>query len=84
MLAFRFAIIFLAAARLIPRGAQDSPSQIEIILPFGRSSRRTGRFGGIFDHPCDYPYGETDGEANLWRLSIGTLLAQQHQTMYVI
>ena len=73
MLAFRFAVIFLGAAGLIPRRAQDAPPQIEIILPFVRSSRRTGRFGDVFSHPCDYPYGETDGEVNLWRLSNDTL-----------
>ncbi len=65
MLAFRFAIIFLGAAGLIPRRAQNTPPQIEIILPFGRSSRRARRFGDVFGHPCDYPYEETDGEVNL-------------------
>ncbi len=34
MLAVRFAIIFLGAAGLIPRRAQNTPPQIEIILPF--------------------------------------------------
>ena len=62
MLAFGFAIIYLGATGLIPRRAQDAPSQIEIILPFVRSSRRARRFGDVFGHPCDYPYEETDGE----------------------
>ncbi len=42
MLAVVLAIIFLGAAGLIPRRAQDAPPQIEIILPFARSSRRRG------------------------------------------
>ena len=62
MLAFGFAIIFLGATGLIPRRAQNAPSQIEIILPFVLSSRRARRFGDVFGHPCDYPYEETDGE----------------------
>jgi len=41
MLAVRFVIIFLGAAGLIPRRAQNAPAQIEIIRPFVRSSRRT-------------------------------------------
>ncbi len=39
VLAIVLAIIFLRAARLIPRCPQNTPAQIEIILPFGRSSR---------------------------------------------
>ena len=65
MLAVRFTVIFLGTARLIPRGAQNTPPQIEIIFPFRRSSRRAGRFGDVFNHPCDYSYGGTDREANL-------------------
>ena len=40
MFAVRFTIIFLGAARLIPRSAQNTPSQVKIILPFSGSSRR--------------------------------------------
>ena len=65
MLAVRFAIIFLGAAGLIPRCAQNTPPQIEIILPFSRGSRLAGRFGDVFGHPCDYLYAETDGEVIL-------------------
>jgi hypothetical protein len=65
MLALRFAIIFLGAAGLIPRRAQDAPPQIEIIVPFVWSSRPARRLGDVFDHPFDYPYRETDGEVNL-------------------
>ena len=57
MFAVRFAIIFLGAAGLIPRRAQDAPPQIEIILPFVRSLRRAGRFGDVFDHPCELSLG---------------------------
>src|SRR6478672_3916219 len=38
--ALGFAVIFFRASRLIPRRAQNSPAQIEILLPIFRRRRR--------------------------------------------